>query len=449
MTKIVIKNGYVVNEGYYKKSDIFIQDGKIELIGENINKYADITIDATNKFVLPGVIDDHVHFREPGLEHKGTIHSESLAALYGGVTSFMDMPNTKPPVLTREILEKKYDIAAKDSFVNYSFYMGSSNDNVDEVLQIDNTKVCGVKLFLGSTTGNLVIDDPNVIEKLFRESPSLLAAHCEDDSIIKENSIKYKERFGEDIPTSYHPKIRPAEACYMSSEKAVAMAEKYNTKLHIMHISTAEEIQLFKTNHKSFRDKRVTAEVCVSYLLYSDQDYSVLGNKIKCNPAIKSSSDREALWNALFDDALDVIATDHAPHSIEEKNKKYLFAPSGIPMVQHGLYAMLDNVSLNRWSISKIVEKMCHNPADIFRIKDRGYIREGYWADLLVVDMETNNKWQVQKENIYYKCNWSPLEGKEFRSRIETVLVNGEPAILNGKLNPEIRGKRLEFEKER
>ena len=446
MTKILIKNGYVVNEGREEIADVYIEHGRIQLIKENIEKYADIVIDAQGKYVMPGVIDDHVHFREPGIEHKGTIKTESLAALYGGVTSFMDMPNTKPPVLTREILENKFQIASRDSFINYSFYMGSSNDNVDEVLQIDNTKICGVKMFLGSTTGNLVIDDLDAIEKIFMESPSLLAAHCEDDNIIKKNLARYKRKPGEDIDASYHPKIRPVEGCFCSTWQAIRLAEKYRTRLHVVHVSTAEETDLFK-RHYPLKEKRITAEVCVSYLYFDEKSYLTLGNKIKCNPAIKASRHKEALWKALYEDKLDLIATDHAPHTLEEKNKKYLFAPSGIPMIQHSLLLMLEEGRRRNMPVTKIVEKMSHNPAEVFRIKDRGYIREGYWADIVIVNPGKN--WQVQKDNIYYKCGWSPLEGHSFSHAIETVLVNGLPAILNGKLNAQVRGKRLEFAKER
>ncbi len=444
MNTILIKNGKIVNENKIFEGDIFIKNGKIELIAGNIDKKADKEIDASGKFILPGIIDDQVHFREPGQEYKADIASESMAALSGGVTSFMDMPNNNPPIFTQEALENKYDIAKNSSAINYSFYMGASNDNLDEILKTDTENVCGVKIFMGSSTGNLLVDDEKTLENIFSQSPALIATHCEDESTIINNNKYYFEKYGDDITAEYHPKIRSDKACYLSSSFAVELAKKHNTRLHVLHLTTAMEMPLFR-NDIPLANKRITAEVCVHHLYFDDSYYPKLGNKIKCNPAIKSQNDKNTLWQALMDDRLDVIATDHAPHTFEEKNRRYKEAPSGLPLVQHSLNIMLDFYQRNMISLEKIIEKMCHNPAIAFKIKNRGFIREGYWADIVILDPD--KVWKVEKDNILYKCKWSPLENKRFKGQVETVLVNGKIALDNGSFKDIKAGKRLEFRK--
>lgn len=446
MGSILIKNGKIVNEGKIKVGDIYINNGKIELIGESIDKAVDKEIDATGKYILPGIIDDQVHFREPGQEYKADISYESKAALAGGVTSFMDMPNNNPPIFTQEALANKYQIASKKSAINYSFYMGASNDNLDEILKTDNEKVCGVKIFMGSSTGNLLVDDLKTLEDIFSNSPALIATHCEDETTIRNNTKFYFDTFGDNIEAVYHPKIRSDEACYLSSSFATGLAKKHNSRLHVLHLTTAKEMPLFD-NEIPLDKKRITAEVCVHHLYYDESLYPTLGNKIKCNPSIKSKNDKTALWDALLSGRLDVIATDHAPHTIEEKSVKYKKAPSGIPLVQHSLNIMLDFYQNKKITLEKIVEKMCHNPAMAFKIKDRGYIREGYWADIVILDIE--KKWEVNKENILYKCNWSPLEGTKFKGKVETVLINGKIALENRKFFDLNAGMRLAFDRDR
>ncbi len=421
-----------------------IGDQRILKIEQGIdNKYNAREINGENKYLLPGVIDDQVHFREPGLTHKANIHSESMAAVAGGTTSFMEMPNTKPPALTQELLEEKYAIAANSAVANYSFFMGTSNDNADEVLKTNEKKenVCGVKIFMGSSTGNMLVDNHLSLDRIFRESELLIATHCEDERIIKANLEKLRSTKSV-LEASDHPIIRDAEACFESSLMAVQLAKRNNTRLHILHISTAKELQLF-TNLIPLEEKRITSEVCVHHLHFTADDYATLGNKIKCNPAIKSKENKAALWEALLDDRLDIIATDHAPHAIDEKSGDYDHAHAGLPLVQHSLQLMLHQYQQGRISLEKLVEKMSHAPAKCFQIRDRGFIREGYFADLVLVDL--NQPYTVSKENILYKCGWSPLEGFSFPATIAMTFVNGYPVYENGKVDASHRGMRLQF----
>ena len=450
MQKYLFKNISVVNEGTIKIADVFIQKGRIEKIGNNINvKENIIEINGEGKHLLPGAIDDQVHFREPGLTHKATIYSESKAAVAGGVTSFMEMPNTIPNALTEKILEEKYAVAAKNSMANYSFYMGVSNNNADDVLRTNGRKkeVCGVKIFMGSSTGNMLVDNETTLNRIFRESELLIATHCEDENIIKANYGKLKKEKGELSPSD-HPIIRNEEACYASSSFAVSLAKKYNSRLHILHISTEKELSLFD-NTIPLKEKKITAEVCVHHLHFTADDYERLGYLIKCNPAIKSKNNKEALWNALLDNRLDVIATDHAPHTLEEKQPPYENAHSGLPLVEHSLLLMLKYYKEGRISLEKIVEKMSHAVADCFKIDNRGYIREGYFADLVVVDMNENTT--VTKENILYKCGWSPFlpppegPGEAFPAAITHTFVNGNCVYGNGVLDESIKSERLLF----
>ena len=443
MKSILIKNGTIVNEGSVFKSDILIENGRISKISDNIDSNADCEVfDATNKVILPGVIDDQVHFREPGLTHKGNINSESRAAITGGTTSFIEQPNTVPNAVTQEILEEKYQIANETSHANYSFMMGGTNDNLEEVLKTNPRNVAGIKLFLGSSTGNMLVDNQDVLEKIFSSTKMLIAVHCEDEQTIRENLEKAKEQFGDDIPVTQHPVIRSAEACYKSSSKAIELAKKTGARLHVFHLSTGIETDLFR-NDIPLEEKMITAEVCVHHLTFSDEDYLTKGNFIKWNPAVKSASDREKIWEALLDDRIDVIATDHAPHTIEEKSKKYSEAPSGGPLVQHSLVAMLEFVKEGKISIEKVVEKMAHNPAKLFKIEERGFIKEGYFADLAIVDL--NDPWEVTKENVVAKCGWSPFEGKTFSSKVDSTIVNGNFAMKNGVISDGKFGQRLLF----
>lgn len=442
MSSILIKSATIVNENKQFVSDLLVKDGLIERIDGQIDVQADRIINAEGLYLFPGCIDDQVHFREPGLTYKGDIHSESRAAVAGGITSFMEMPNTVPNTLTQELLEQKYEIASRNSLANYSFYMGASNDNIDEVLKTDIKNVCGVKVFMGSSTGNMLVDDPRALENIFSKSPMLVATHCEDEATIKSNLAHYKQLLGENIPVKLHPKIRSEKACYLSSSMAVEMAKKYNTRLHILHISTAKETHLFD-NKTPLKDKRVTAEACIHHLWFSDKDYETKGNLIKWNPAIKKASDRDGIMKAVLDGHIDVIATDHAPHTLEEKSKPYPQAPSGGPLVQHALPAMLELHHHDKISLEQIAEKMAHNVAICFQIEKRGYIREGYWADLVLADL--NNPWSVTKENLLYKCKWSPFEGTTFRSKIIHTLVSGNLAYSNGSLIEGESGKRLSF----
>jgi dihydroorotase len=426
---------------------VLIEDDRISKISQVIdNKYNAIEINGEGKYLLPGVIDDQVHFREPGLTHKANIHTESIAAVAGGTTSFMEMPNTKPAALTQELLEEKYQIAANSSPANYSFFMGTSNENTDEILRTNDKKndVCGIKIFMGSSTGNMLVDNHLTLDKVFRETELLIATHCEDERIIKAN-LEAFQKSGKSILPSDHPIIRNEEACFESSLMAVQLAKRNNTRLHILHISTAKELQLF-TNLIPLEEKRITSEVCVHHLHFTADDYAILGNKIKCNPAIKAKENKTALWEALLDDRLDIIATDHAPHTIEEKSGDYLHAHAGLPLVQHSLLLMLQYVKEGKISLEKVVEKMSHAPARCFQIAERGFIREGYFADLVLVDR--NNTTTAKKENILYKCGWSPLEGFQFPATIEKTFVNGYPVYENGKVDASYRGMRLKFNRD-
>ena len=442
MSSILIKSATIVNENSQFVSDLLVKDGLIERIDKQIDVVADEVINAEGLYLFPGCIDDQVHFREPGLTHKADIHSESRAAVAGGITSFMEMPNTVPNTLTQELLEQKYEIAARNSLANYSFFMGASNDNIEEVLKTDINNVCGVKVFMGSSTGNMLVDNPQTLENIFSKSPMLVAVHCEDEATIKSNLNHYKQLLGENIPVKLHPKIRSEEACYLSSSMAVELAKKHNTRLHILHISTEKETHLFG-NSIPLKDKRITAEACIHHLWFSDKDYETKGNFIKWNPAVKTEADRDGILKAVLDGRIDVIATDHAPHTIEEKSQPYLQAPSGGPLVQHALPAMLELYHHGKISLEQIAEKMAHNVATCFQIDKRGFLREGYWADLVLVNL--NKPWNVNKSNILYKCKWSPFEGSTFRSSIVHTLVSGNLAYSNGSLIEGKPGKRLNF----
>ena len=446
MSKLLIKNAQIINEGKIINSDIFINNGLIEEISNSISiKSSDVKIiDAENNFVMPGVIDDQVHFREPGLTYKANIESESRAAVAGGITSFIEMPNTIPQATTIEELEKKFEIASKDSYANYSFMFGATNDNIDEILKVDSKNVAALKIFLGSSTGNMLVDNSEVLEEIFSKTNLLIAAHCEDENTIQKNLKKYIKKYGDDIPMKYHPIIRSSEACYLSSSKAIKLAKKTGARLHVFHLSTALETNLF-SNRLPLEKKKITAEVCVHHLWFSDEDYDTYGSRIKWNPAVKSSADRDALWKALLDDRIDVIATDHAPHTNEEKDSNYTTCPSGGPLVQHALPAMLEAFHENKISLEKIVEKMCHNPAILFQIKNRGFIRTGYHADLVIFNL--NKPWTVNKKNILYKCGWSPFEGKSFKSRISHTIINGEVIYDNFKISNKKNAKRLNFDR--
>jgi dihydroorotase len=442
MKRTIIRNGRPVNRGQITEADLYLEGGRIVEIAPQINRPADLEIDATGCFVLPGIIDDQVHFREPGLTHKAEIYTEARAAVAGGVCSFMEMPNTKPAALTQELLEEKYQRAAEVSLANYSFFMGASNDNLDEVLRTDGHRVCGVKVFMGSSTGNMLVDDTEVLDSLFRECPLLIATHCEDEATVRHNMAEYRSRYGDFIPVDAHPKIRNVEACLKSSSLAVELAKKYGTRLHILHISTAEELNLF-SNTLPLEQKRITSEVCVHHLHFSSDDYERLGNQIKCNPAIKAPRHRNALLPALLDNRLDIIATDHAPHTWAEKQLPYAEAPAGVPLVQHSLNLMLEFYQQGRISMERIVEKMCHAPAVCFQVQDRGYLDEGAWADIVVLNPE--ERWTVEKDNIYYKCGWSPFEGKEFKGRIRQTFVSGHLAYNQGKFDESKKGERMLF----
>ncbi len=442
MKRILIKNAQVVNRGKITANDILIVDGFIEHVDKNIDTFSDIEINAEGKYVLPGIIDDQVHFREPGLTHKSDLYTEPKAAVAGGVTTYMEMPNTKPPAITQDLLQDKYDIARKRSLANYSFFMGASNDNIEEVLKTNAEDVCGIKAFMGSSTGNMLVDDPGTLQQLFSKTPMLIATHCEDEATVRGNLAAYQERYGEDIPIACHPEIRSVEACYKSSSFAIDLAKKHNTRLHILHISTADELDLFR-NDIPLEEKRITSEVCVHHLYFNSDHYDTFGTQIKCNPAIKGEEHRSALLPALLDNRLDIIATDHAPHTWTEKENKYHAAPSGVPLVQHTLNVMLDFYHQGLISLEKIVEKMCHAPAVCFKIRRRGYAEEGNWADLLIVDLE--KEWKVTKNNIYYKCNWSPFEGHTFKGKVMSTIVSGHLAYHEGKFDESVKGRRIKF----
>ncbi|MEH6658897.1 dihydroorotase [Leeuwenhoekiella marinoflava] len=444
MEKVLIKDAHIVNEGTIMRGDVYIENGIIQEISQNLSvKGPDVHVfDAEGKHLLPGVIDDQVHFREPGLTHKATIESESRAAVAGGITSFIEMPNTIPQTTTIEKLEEKFSRAAETSYANYSFMFGGTNDNLDEIKKVDKTKVAGLKLFLGSSTGNMLVDDESVLREIFKSTDLLISVHCEDEETIRKNMDIYKERYGDDIPINMHPIIRSDEACYLSSSRAIALAKETGARLHVFHLSTAKEMELFDKK-TPLKDKKITAEVCIHHLWFSDADYEEKQTLIKWNPAVKTQKDQDALWEALLDDRLDVIATDHAPHTLEEKQNVYTKAPSGGPLVQHALPAMLEMYHEGKISLEKIVEKMCHNPAILFEVEKRGYIKPGYYADLVLVDL--NNPWTVTTDNILYKCKWSPFEGSTFKSRISHTFVNGRLAYKNFKVYDERHAQRLTF----
>lgn len=442
MYTILIRNARLVNNGLISEKDIYIRNGFFERIDDRISAVADREIDAAGHWVIPGIIDDQVHFREPGLTHKASIYTEAKAAVAGGVTSFMEMPNTSPPAVNQQLLQDKYDIGARHSLANYSFFMGATNDNLDEVLRTDARNVCGIKVFMGSSTGNMLVDDVHALEGLFAQTPMLIATHCEDEATVKANAAAYRERYGDDIPPACHPEIRNVEACLKSSSLAVDLAKRYGTRLHILHISTADELALF-SNALPLAQKRITAEVCVHHLYFNSGDYERLGFGIKCNPAIKSKEHQSALLPALLDNRLDIVATDHAPHTWEEKQNKYFQAPSGLPLVQHSLNLMLEFYREGKISLERIVEKMCHAPAICFRIEKRGFIEEGFWADLAIVDPE--REWTVAKDNLYYKCGWSPLEGHVFKGKVTSTIVSGHLAYHEGEFFEEKKGERLAF----
>ncbi len=447
MGNILIRNATIVNEGRTFKGDVLITDELISAIGSpelvQIPKAARI-IDATGLFLIPGVIDDQVHFREPGLTHKGDIFSETRASLAGGITSFMDMPNTIPQTVTIEALACKNKLASEKSLINYSFYLGATNNNLNEILKADPSETCGIKLFMGSSTGNMLVDDETTLREIFKRTPIIIAAHCEDEKVIRKNSEIYRQKYGEDIPVNMHPIIRSREACFKSSSHAVNLAKEYNSRLHILHLSTADEMKLFN-NEIPLEQKRITGEVCVHHLWFDDSDYEKSGTRIKWNPAIKTRFDRNSLLEGLQRDLIDIVATDHAPHTVEEKSNSYFKCPSGGPLVQHSLVAMLELWHRKIFSAEKIVEKMCHNPAILFNIKERGFIREGYKADLCLVNPD--NPWTVSKENILYKCGWSPFEGTTFRSKVIMTFVNGTVVYNKGIINEDYRGQMLTFDR--
>ncbi len=447
MNPILIKNATIVNEGKSMRGHLLCDNGRIEKIFHedipgNAENYTARIIEADNKILIPGVIDDQVHFREPGLTHKGDISSESKAAVAGGITSYMEMPNTSPPTTTNALLREKIEIAKRSSFANFSFYLGATNDNLRELAAADPLTVCGIKIFMGSSTGNMLVDDEATLRSIFSRIKIPVAVHCEDEATIQANTLAHKIKFGEDLPVIMHPAIRSEEACYLSSSYAVELAREYGTRLHVLHISTERELKLFDSI-TAVEKKKITAEVCVHYLWFDQSDYAKLGTKIKWNPAIKTQRDKEALIRAVNEGSIDVIATDHAPHTLGEKSNSYFNSPSGGPMVQHSLVAMIELVKRGQLTLEKMVEKMCHSPAIIFNINDRGYIREGYFADLVLLDMDSS--WTVSKENILYKCGWSPMEGQTFSSRVTHTIINGRIVYEDGNFDEQPAGKQLTF----
>lgn len=440
--KYLLKQATIINEGVSKVGDVLIHNDRIEKIANSIDAPSATIINCEGKYLVPGSIDDQVHFREPGLTHKADIQSESRAAIAGGVTSFMEMPNTVPNTLTQTLLADKYAIASQSSAANYSFFMGASNDNIEEVLKTNPNNVCGIKVFMGSSTGNMLVDEPTTLNKIFSEVPMLIATHCEDEQTIHQNLELYRQKYGEDVPMKYHPSIRSEEACYLSSSLAVSLAKKHNARLHVLHISTAKELSLFE-NKIPLSEKRITAEACVHHLWFSEEDYEQKGTFIKWNPAVKKASDRDAIWKAVLDNRIDVIATDHAPHTLEEKNQSYFDAPSGGPLVQHALLALFEKSKEGVISKERVIEKTAHAPSILFGVENRGFIREGYFADLVIIDPCTSTT--VQKSNILYKCGWSPFEGVTFSHSIEKTFINGVLSFDNGKITSENNGKRLTF----
>lgn len=442
MHKILLKQALVINRGTKEYKDILIKAPYIERVDADINEKECEIVDLKGKWVIPGIIDDQVHFREPGYTHKADIYTESRAALLGGVTSFMEMPNTNPPAASLVLLEDKYEIASRTSVSNYSFYVGATNDNLDELLKADDKKICGIKIFMGSSTGNLLVDDHKALDKIFENAHMLIATHCEDETTIRRNLELYKRKYGAMLSPIHHPEIRSAEGCYLSSSYAVELAEKHGTRLHVLHITTERELELFEAL-VPLEKKRITAEVCVHHLFFNDKDYEQLGNRIKCNPAIKTKQDQQALFQGLLNDKLDIVAADHAPHTLEEKSAPYALAPSGLPLIQHSLSIMLDFYHRGKISLEEIVRKMCHAPADCFSIDSRGYLDEGSFADIVIID--PNEVTSVNSDNIAYKCGWSPLEGRTFTGSVEQVYVNGILNVDKEKIVNDVPGKRLTF----
>jgi len=442
MSSYIIKDARIVNEGYITEGDITVADGRFEKIGgiQESGHLTEITFDGD--FLIPGIIDDQVHFRQPGLTHKADIRSESMAAAAGGVTSFMEMPNTIPPATTLALLEEKYQVAAESSIVNYSFFLGAGNDNMDEILKADYSQICGVKVFMGSSTGDLLVDDEDALVNIFQNAPALIATHCEDEATIRRNLELFKEKYGENLNASHHPAIRNAEGCYLSSSRAISLAKRYDSRLHILHISTAIETGLFENQTPLFQ-KRITSEACVHHLYFNEKDYLPLGNKIKCNPAIKSEEDQHSVFAALKDGRIDIVATDHAPHTLEEKKQHYLKAPSGLPLIQHSLNLMLTFVKKGEASLEQVIHWMCHAPAECFGIRTRGYIREGYHADFARLDFYENTV--VDEESLFYKCGWSPLEGRSLPGKIKATWVNGAQVYEDGIILTNA-GQRLKFD---
>lgn len=445
MTYFAIRNATLINEGKRLEADVLIEDGRIAQIGGSFaNKKIDREFEASGLFLLPGLIDDQVHFREPGLTHKATIASESRAAVAGGVTSFMDMPNVKPTTTTTEALDHKLAIAARSAAANYAFYFGATNDNLEQIKQVDPRKICGVKVFMGSSTGNMLVDAPKTLEGIFATSPTLIATHCEDTPMIKANEEKAREQYGEDVPFHMHPVIRDVEACYASSSMAVGLAKKHSAQLHILHLTTAKELSLFEAG--PVEAKKITAEACVHHMTFCDEDYEALGARIKCNPAIKSATDRAAILQAIRDDVIDVIATDHAPHTQEEKSKSYFQAPSGLPLVQHSLLALMEQVHDGHLTLEQVVHKTSHAVATLFKIQERGFIREGYWADLVLIDPKGNTP--ITDQGVLYQCGWSPFAGRTFRSEVMTTFVSGQLAYHQGSVQPDLKGMALTFQRD-
>lgn len=443
MKKILITNANIVNEGKIIRGDVYVRDGLIYVAGGSLKEYeADITIDGEGKYLLPGLIDDQVHFREPGLTYKADIYTESKAAVAGGITSYMEMPNTIPQTTTLGLLEEKYNLGAEKSLANYSFYLGATNDNLEELLKVDPENVCGIKVFQGSSTGNMLVDNPETLEKIFSECKLLIATHSENDDMIKSNLEKYQAEYGDDIPVKYHPHIRSAEACYDASKRVVDLARNHGTRLHVLHISSGKEVLLFDPT-LPLEEKRITAEACIHHLWFSEEDYERKGNLIKWNPAIKTKEDRDQILEGLLEGRIDVIATDHAPHTLEEKDNTYLKAPSGGPLAQHGLIVLLEMYHQGKISLEQIVEKTSHNVATVFEIEKRGYIRPGFHADLVLVDLD--DPWTIDKNNILSKCGWSPFEGTEFKSKVTHTIVSGHLAYENDTFNEEVKGQRLKF----
>lgn len=442
MKKLVLKNGRIINEGKSVYGDVLIIDERIEKIDAVIDMEGAQEIDCTDKWIIPGIIDDQVHFREPGLTHKADIYSESRAAVAGGVTTFMEMPNTRPAAVTSDLLEEKYEIARSNAWCNYSFFMGTTNGNFDEIQSIDFSNVCGLKIFMGSSTGNMLVDDETTLNKIFRDVDALIATHCEDEKTIKDNFEKYYLKYGEQLSAEHHALIRDENACYKSSSFAVDLAKKYNSRLHVLHISTEDELSLF-ANDVALESKRITSEVCVHHLTFTAEDYARLGNNIKCNPAIKAAHHAPKLLQAMLDDRLDIIATDHAPHTMDEKNSNYINAPSGLPLIQHSFDLMMNFVNKGKMTVEKVIEKMCHAPAICFKIVDRGYIRENYYADIAIYNPKS--EWKVDKNNLLYKCGWSPLEDMAFNGKIESTFVNGKLIYNDGEFYQPGCGHRLKF----